>query len=212
MSFLKKLLTLGVLALITTSTSVQAALANEHAEPEAKAEEHGNAEGEGHGGGSKEESKAPWVEIETKITELNAKIKSKQESILKLIEEKNHLPNNSPQLTATVKEIVKEHKELTGLVEEYEKKLTLLKYRFPERNAKARKPYERIEVKSIDEMEQSLGIDGKLNRNLRRMRSQFKSKEKIVVAPEEKTKEAPPSPPAKSAPSIEEADSIIIQK
>lgn len=199
--------------------------ANEHGEAkaehgdssghESKEEGHGEGKEGGHEGGGKEEGKSslsPWLEIENKITELNSKIKSKEANILLLIEEKNHLPNNSPELKHIVKEIVKEHKEMRGLAEEYEKQITLLKYRFPERNAKANRSYDRIEVRSVEEMEHAVGIDGKLNRNLKRMRSQFKSEDKSSPVAVEASPSKSASKKPKSEPNIEEAGAIVIHK
>ena len=40
----------------------------------------------------------PWIALEAKITELSARVKSKEESLAKLLEEKNHLPANSPHV------------------------------------------------------------------------------------------------------------------
>lgn len=222
MFILKLIPTIVALFLISNSALSPRAFANEHGEE--KKEEHGGGheEAKGHGesaehaeGGEHGEAKttlAPWVEIENKITELDAKIKAKNSNIQHLIEEKNHIDNNSPALQSTVKEIVKEHREMRELVEEYDKNVAMLKYRFPERNAKAGRTYDRIEVKSVEDMEKAVGVDGKLNRNLRKMRSQFKSEEKSTVAHEEHK----PAPASKKVepkePSIEEAHAIILQK
>jgi hypothetical protein len=157
-------------------------------------------------------SLAPWVEVENKVTELNSKIKSKQRNILQLIEDKNKMPGSSPELKKLVKELVKEHKELQGLVEEYHQKVGLLKYRFPERNARTERIYKRVEIKSLDEMEQTLGVDGKLNRNLKRMRSQFQEKGGAEMADLLPVSREPASVQKGTEPSIEEADPIIMQK
>lgn len=161
------------------------------------------------GGGEVKTSLAPWVEIENKIQELYSKIKSKESAVLHLLEEKDHLADNSPQLKHTVREIVKEHKELRRLVEDYQKNISILKYRFPERNAKQTRTYDRVEVKTIDEMEKALGIDGKLSRNMKKMRSQYKPEEKPVA---HQPSTVIPEPAPKKDPSIEEAHSIILQK
>lgn len=165
--------------------------------------------------GNLRSSLAPWVELENKVQELNSKIKSKQNNINTLIEEKNHLANNSSELKNHIKQIVKEHKELQKLVDDYEKNKNILKYRFPERNAKDNRKYDRIVVQSIEEMEQALGVDGKLNRNLKRMRTHFKTK--ASASPEEAKKTVsgstiPAQDPIKAEPSIEESGSIILQK
>lgn len=152
-----------------------------------------------------------WVPVETKIQELHSKIKSKEATVLKLIEDKNQLPNKSPKLKAIVDEIVKEHKELQNLIVDYKKNLNILKYRFPERNAKAERKYDRIEEKSLDEMELAIGIDGKLNRNLKKMRTQFQSETHKKATQQTATIEAPVKKNKKEK-SIDEADAVILQK
>ncbi len=211
---------LAFLFLILTSLSFYSAWAEDHgggheapaAEEHGGGGEHGEAKAEGGGGhGEPKVTLAPWVEVENKIQELYSKIKSKESTVTHLLEEKDHLPNNSPQLQHAVKEIVSEHKELRRLIEEYQKQVSILKYRFPERNAKQVRNYERFEVKSIDEMEQALGIDGKLSRNMKKMRRQYKPNE-----PEPEHHREPASAHQVKAPkkqqSIEEAGSIILQK
>lgn len=207
MSTLKNLLLISVIFLSGPVIANDGAQAEpQHEAKEEKSEEHGK---------EKAESKtalAPWVEVENKVTELNSKIKSKQRSIQELIESKNKLPGNSPHLKELVKDLVKEHKELQGLVEEYHKKVALLKYRFPERNAQTDRSYKRLEVKSLDEMEQALGVDGKLNRNLKRMRGQFRLQGVVEVGVVAPSAREPASVKKEREPSIEEADAILLQK
>jgi len=203
---------ISVLLILIFSFSVWA---NEHGEgheapkaEEKKEEGHGEAKAEG------EKALAPWVEIESKIQEYSARIKSKQESLQKLLEEKNHLPNNSPQLRENLSEMLKEHAELKHLVEEYEKNVNLLYYRYPERHVKSTRKYDHIEVHSIDEMEKAMGVDGKLSRNLKVMKTQYKNSQEAtaVPTPVEEAPAAKKVPGKAKDPSIEEADSIILQK
>ena len=191
--------------------------AAEHGEheaaPEAKGGEHGEKPAEGGAeGGEGKSSKTPWIEIENKIVELSSKVKSKESNITKLLEEKDHLPANSPEIKTLLNSIVKEHAEMRTLAEEYQRNLSILKYRFPERNAKAERKYERIEVKSIEEMEQAVGVDGKLNRNLKRMRAQFPPPAPLATTakPVEKTEAESKKDDKKKEKSIEDAGAVVI--
>jgi hypothetical protein len=180
----------------------------------ARAEEQGKPESEGGDPGKPAESASsqPWVQVENKITELASKIKAKKGTIQHLIGEKNDLPPKSPRVKGIIEQLVREHKELQKLVEEYGNNVTQLKYRFPERNAKAKRPYERVEVQSLDEMEQSLGIQGSLNRNLKRMRSQYSPGTSKSVAGEKKPDtETKPHEGGADA-SIEDQGAILFQK
>lgn len=162
------------------------------------APEHGSASGEGHGSaagqsegasehgggeaaskGGHEEAKpkvVAWAETEAKLAELTAKVSNKKATIEQLILEKNHLPPGSPHLKDIVDQIVKEHKSLKSLVEEYEKYRNILKYRFPERGSQEGRNYQKMEVKSVEELEKTIGVDGKLNRNMKKLKKIYKVK------------------------------------
>ena len=165
---------------------------------------------EGEGKGAIKSNLPGWVELENKIQETQSKMRSKQANINSLIVEKNRLADNTSELKNVVKDIVKEHAELRKLGEEYDKNVNLLKYRFPERNAKSNRTYDRIEVKSIDEMEQSLGVDGKLNRNLKQMRTHYHLRP--PVEPKEQSKSKPSKKTPSADPSIEDSGSVLLQK
>jgi hypothetical protein len=156
--------------------------------------------------------KAPWMDTEFRVQDLYARIKSKQATISKMLEEKNQLKNDSAELKTLISAIVKEHKDLRQMTEDYRKHLSILQYRFPERNAKADRKYDRIEIKSIEEMELAVGIDGKLNRNLSRMRSQYKMESKAETDKDNEKIFEDKKPAPKNGESIEEAGSIIINK
>ncbi len=181
-----------------------------HAEEVSEAGKASDAPKESEAKGGTKSTLPGWVELENKIQETQSKMRSKQGNINSLIVEKNRLANNTSELKNIIKEIVKEHAELRKLSEEYDKNINLLKYRFPERNAKADRTYDRVEVKSIDEMEQSLGVDGKLNRNLKRMRSHYHLP--APAPPKEHAKPYPARANPHAEPSIEDSGSVILQK
>ncbi len=183
--------------------------AEEESKGESKAE--GKEEAKSEGKGNLKNTLPPWVELENKTQELQSKIRSKQGNINALIIQKNQLPENSSELKNVIKDIVKEHKELRKFAEDYDKNINLLKYRFPERNGKLGHNYDRIEVKSVDVMEESLGVDGKLSRNLKRMRKHFGT-EDAHLAKEKRTQSQGGKKNPQAEPSIEDSDSIILQK
>jgi hypothetical protein len=122
-----------------------------------------------------------------------------------LLEEKNHLPESSPKIKEIIDEVAKEHKELRATVENLEKEKTILRYRYPERSADPKRKYEKVEVKSIQDMEANMGIDGRLQRTLNRTRQQYGA---------EPAKPAKDSHPKKeeSEKSVSEQGAIILQK
>jgi hypothetical protein len=112
-----------------------------------------------------------------------------------------------------LKEILKQHNELKTMADDYKKNVSMLNYRYPERNAKSGRKYDHIEIKSLTEMEQAMGVDGKLSRNLKKMRAQY-GKEKAEEKKQHKS-ETPVVPKElmeKKNPSIEDEGAIIINK
>jgi chromosome segregation ATPase len=117
-----------------------------------------------------------WVDIENRIAELSAKIKTKSGNLQGLIKQKQALDEDAPLVKELLKSIVKEHQELEATIEEYEKQKSVLKYRFPERGSQTDRRYKKVEATSLQELERVVGIDGKLNRNLGTMKSHYGSK------------------------------------
>ncbi len=151
---------------------------------------------------------APWVEIESKISEFSSKVNSKEDAIKKLLEKKQGLPADSPEAKPLVEELVTEHKELQRLIEEYNKNKNILQYRFPERGAKANRKYDKKKVQSLDEMEKAYGIDASLNRSMKVMRKHY---EKESTAEDSKllptvTTQRPPTKP------IDQSEPVLIRK
>lgn len=182
------------------------ASAEDHGAPP-PAEGHGGGEGGGeHEAKAKEgESKAPpeWLALQNDLNTLKAKIKGKQDSIVKLIEEKKHSPDS--HLKEITHSLSSEYKELEKLNEEYEKKRTVLMFRYPERGKDPDRKYNRMKLKSLEEMEAQAGIDSQLDQNMELMKKQFPKRKQVV---EPKAVEAPL--PAKGT-SVD-SETIILSK
>ncbi len=167
----------SLLILVTVMSVAMAAFANEgggHGGGEEK-----KAEG---GEGAKEEKAEPksaeesYDKVAAKVAALEAKIHSGQEEIEKLIEEKAHAKD-----PATINEIVKQmlttHKELQKNVQEYNQVKGLMKYRYPEKGMTTKREYERIEVKSLEEMESSMSLSSSVKRTMKKVRAQYDTPE-----------------------------------
>lgn len=187
------------------------------------AEDHGGGGGGEHGGGGEEKkegeekkdgaaapvkerrtSEASYAEVQAKVSGLEAKVRSAEEEIAKLIAEKQHTTN--PERTGQiVSEMVKLHREMQTNAREYDQQRSLLKYRYPEKGIGGEKrEYERIEVKTLDEMEDSLSLSSSVNKTLKKVRTQYekpdmpvKTEKKTSKKSKEKTEE-----PALTAPVI----------
>lgn len=179
--------------------------ANDHEAP-AAAEE---APAEGHGSGTAVKSTLPaWVEVESKLSALEARVKAKELTIEKLLGEKNHIDSKDPKMKDLITEIAKEHKEMRAAAEDLEKQKTILRYRFPERGADPKRKYEKVEIRSLKEMEANLGIEGRLQRTFKRAQQQYGETEN--KSPTSKHSNPIDNPPESEKP--HDGGAIILQK
>lgn len=154
------------------------AFANEKAEKkEAKVEEkkEGETPAEGEEGAANETQKKQQNEaneLQTRVQALQAKVKTKEEAITKLIEEKNQT-KDPERIKEIIQQMVVEHKEMGKMIEEYEQNRSLLRYRYPEKGYKGVRTYERMEVKPLEQMESKMSVEAKLKRNMKTVHSQF---------------------------------------
>jgi hypothetical protein len=179
------------------------------------AAEHGEHAEEGHGGAStsRASSLPPWVEVEAKISTLEGSVRGKKFNIERLLEEKEHLKANDPRMKQVVDELTKEHKEMRKASEDLEKQQTILRYRFPERGADPKRKYEKVEIKSLKEMETNIGLDGRLQRAFKRAQHQYGSEEKVPLSQEPVPNiESTPKAKGTSKGTTSEEGSIILQK
>lgn len=138
---------------------------------------------EGHGGGDKKEESSvskerPWVEVENKLGLLRSKRDALTLSMKKLREERDHLPEGTPAFQEKMKEYLVVYKQWVTVGEDYNKLLSTLKYRYPERVVKAgATKHQAMEHKTAEELDAELGIDGKLNKSLRNVRGQYGEQE-----------------------------------
>jgi hypothetical protein len=83
--------------------------------------------------------------------------------------------------------MVSEHKTLQKNIEDYDQARSYLQYRFPEKGLKGERQYERIELKSLVEMESEMGLDSRIKRTLRKVRNQYKAPAPRAVQVESRT-------------------------
>lgn len=134
-----------------------------------------------------------------RVQGLEAKVHSNQQEIEKLILEKQHT-KDQVKVNEIIKQMLNLHKELGKNIKEYDQQRALLKYRYPEKGQTEKREYERIELKSIEDMESQMSISSTLKRTLKKVRSQYESPEEQKTANEGKTsKESFQAPAEKSS-------------
>ncbi|MGZ3774788.1 MAG: hypothetical protein ACXVCY_13265 [Pseudobdellovibrionaceae bacterium] len=155
---------LKILFSLCLVTSVS--LANEDAHKESK---EAAAAAEGPKNKSGEES---YAAIQARVAAIEAKIHSSQAEIQKLIEEKQHT-KDAEKVNEIIRQMISLHRQIRENATEYDQQRSLLKYRYPEKGAGEKREYERIEVKSLEDMENQMNLTSSLNHTMKKVRSQY---------------------------------------
>lgn len=119
-------------------------------------------------------------DVEKQVASLAAKIKAKNESIESLLKQKS-VERDASKLTEVVKLVQEEHREVKKLTQEYNAQLGILQYRFPERGVMLGRRYQRLNTRSLDEMEKTLGLDTHLKKSRDKVNMVYGIKQKPAV-------------------------------
>lgn len=146
---------------------IAAATASEAAEHEAApAAEHGAAK-EGEPGKAeapkKVKSSHRWSEHESRLTSFMAKIRTLEKEISDMIESKHHI-ESSERVRILTQQIAFKHADLAKVVKDYEAERLHVRFQHPDRDSELEREYSAHRLKSIDEMETTFGLDGRLDR------------------------------------------------
>jgi hypothetical protein len=102
------------------------------------------------------------METEKQVSTLTAKVNAKQAAIDTLLKQKQ-VEKDPEKITELIKLLQQEHRDWSALIQEHNSKLNVLKYRFPERGASFERKYKRFNPRSLDQMEESVGIEKQLH-------------------------------------------------
>ena len=157
-------------------------------------------------------SDKPWLSIQNNISGQRTLNKQHSQRIRELVEEKKKVTDPSRMREIDI-EIDKAYKDFKQSAEELKKNEELFRYRFPEKAAKSsERNYRPQEIPSLDKLEEQMGVEGKLKRNIQKMRGQYgqvKPKEEATKKVEEKPALVAPTEDEKN---IREQDSPILKK
>jgi hypothetical protein len=146
-------------------------LAEEGAAEEAKGSEEGGEEAaNGKEGGGGFIKKDEYLELNSSIEQMNAKIRSKNESLKKLLLDKDHV-KDPVAFKDIVKQIQDEYQEIKELTENVEKKKAILRFRFPERSFV--KNAEKSKVQHLEEIGVEASIEKEMTQLLRLVEKQY---------------------------------------
>lgn len=130
------------------------------------------------------------AEVEKQVASLAAKIKAKNDSIESLLTQKS-VEKDPEKIIEMVKLVQSEHREMEKLTIEYNAQLGILQYRFPERGVTQGRRYQRLNTKSLDEMEKTLGLEANLKRSREKVKTVYGIKEKPAAKKEGSIKKDP---------------------
>jgi hypothetical protein len=153
-------------------------------------------------------SEESYASVVAKVQALEAKVASNKEEIEKLIEEKQ-TTKDPAKVSEIVKQMVTLHKQMQANVKDYDQQRSLLKYRYPEKGQAEKREYERIEVKSLDEMEGQMSLGNSVKKTLTKVRSQYEAPDDLKKNSKNE-KDPHGASPQQQGPSI--TDPVIIKK
>lgn len=175
--------------------------------------EHGaKAEGEGGPGFIKKDE---FLEINSAIEQLNAKIRTKKEDLKKLLVDKDSI-KNPVEFKGIVKKIENHYRELNELIETIKKKEAILRYRFPDRSFV--KNEENSKIQRIEEIGAEAIIEKEVNQLLKTTEAQYQYQIRPETIEKIKSERSPASEHDRKSHTFEEQNpedfskSLIIRK
>lgn len=121
---------------------------------------------------TQQERTKEWMDLSAQISSLKTKISGKEEAIKEAIKHKQHAHSKADAEHA-VQTLLKEHGELKKLEEEYNEKTQLMKYRYPEVGITEKRKYERIKVKSLEDYEQMMSLEGEVKKSVIKIKEHY---------------------------------------
>lgn len=112
------------------------------------------------------------MDLEKQVTSLAAKIKAKSDSVELLLKQKS-VEKDPDKLMEIVKLVQQEHRELEQATREYNTQLGILQYRYPERGLSNSRRYQRLNTKSLEDIEKTLGLDAHLKNSRERVKTVY---------------------------------------
>ena len=119
-----------------------------------------------------QKSSKELMDVEKQVTSLGAKVKAKSDSVELLLKQKS-VEKDPEKLMEIVKLVQQEHRELEQVTREYNTQLGVLQYRFPERGFTQGRRYQRLNTKSLEDMEKTLGLDAHLKNSRERVKTVY---------------------------------------
>jgi hypothetical protein len=112
--------------------------------------------------GAQSVSARPWSEHVNHLALLSHTIETDETEIRSLIKQKRHT-EDAEQIAQIMKQIGEHHKSLQKATREYEEERQHVRFEHPEKNEQLERSYVRHDLKSVDDFENEMGLDGRLD-------------------------------------------------
>jgi hypothetical protein len=127
----------------------------------------------------------PWAEHAQKLAAFSHQIEQGESEIHELIEEKRH-SHDANHVAEIMKSIGERQRAIEKASSQYEEERQHVRFQHPEKNDQLDHVYVRHEVKSVDELENDLGIDARLDRVKARVLAKFPIPDRTQTAEAQK--------------------------
>lgn len=124
-----------------------------------------------------------YAVVQARVQGLEAKVRASEAEIQKLILEKRNT-KDPDKVSEIIRTMLTLHKELGVQIKEYDQQRNLLKYRYPEKGLTDVREYERIDVKSLEDLETQVSLSASVHRTLDKVRMQYRSNPKRTISSE----------------------------
>lgn len=149
-----------------------------------------------------------WAEHSGRLGALQKQMDGYESEIKELIDHKRHV-NDQKVLKEIVRQIGEKHKSLVESAKTYEDLRQHIRFQHPDKNLTAERQYVRYNVKSIEQMENEIGLDGRLDRIKSRVLATFPVPERTE---EERKPASLGKKPTDTTPDEDIPDSVTLRK
>jgi hypothetical protein len=118
------------------------------------------------------EKRCRWSEHESRLTSFASKIRSLENEISDLIDHKKSI-DNPEKVSLITQQISFKHKDLAKVVRDYEEERLHVRFQHPDREREEDRQYKAVRLKSLSEIEEAFGLDGRLDRIRQQVRVVF---------------------------------------
>jgi hypothetical protein len=120
-----------------------------------------------------------WVHLQSELTAVKTKMDAQQAIVTELLVSQK---NNKGRIAKDqVDQLSQNYKKLQELIKEYNEKLQAFENRHPEKGQTLGRQYSRKKAQTLDQMESSLTLDGRIRKINKKIRSQFGVEDKTEL-------------------------------